>query len=67
MGAFAYCQHRGCECGLARPTLFEVQYNAWECREGHHNEIANPLDTVISIFEEKFEELEARVLALELT
>lgn len=66
MGAFAYCRHRDCDVGVNAPTIFEVVYQTWECRNGHRQEITDEhRGQVLLDLDEKIEELTKRVIALE--
>lgn len=58
MSTFAYCQHPGCDYGLAQPGTMELRYG-WRCLLGHENDL--PADTVASILEDH----EDRIVALE--
>jgi len=62
MGAYAYCQHKGCESPLAKPTLFEIRYGTWEGGRGHRNQLHE--DTV-GLLIDYVEDLLERVEALE--
>lgn len=40
MGAYAYCQAKGCDCPLSEPTLEQaLGEEVWTCADGHGNSI----------------------------
>ena len=39
MGQFAYCSK--CSAGLDHPTIGEITFETWECRNGHPQRITD--------------------------
>lgn len=59
MGSYAYCQTKGCECGLDKPTPRQILENDWTCWQGHHNQLhsGDDRDSVILDMEQRIDEL----------